>query len=186
MGSIINSFADEEFEVKRCLIILIKIMKLHGEFESKPRKFTHLNTTKLHWGLLWWFSSKEIKVKISQLCTTLWEPTDYRIQGILQARTLEWVAFPFSSGSFKPRTGSRVSSIAEGYFSSWAIREAQKESACKTGEQEMQVWFLRWEDPLEEGMATHSSILACKVPWTEEPGELQFIMSQRVRHNWSD
>ena len=39
------------------------------------------------------------------------------------------------------------------------------------------------EDPLEEEMATHSRILAWKNPWTEEPGELQSIGSQRVRHN---
>ena len=39
------------------------------------------------------------------------------------------------------------------------------------------------EDPLEEGMATHSSILVWKLPWTEEPGGLQFIGSQRVRYN---
>ena len=39
------------------------------------------------------------------------------------------------------------------------------------------------EDPLEEGMATHSSILAWRIPWTEEPGRLQFIGSQRVKHN---
>ena len=38
------------------------------------------------------------------------------------------------------------------------------------------------EDPLEEGMATHSSILAWRIPWTEEPGGLQSIWSQRVRH----
>ena len=49
--------------------------------------------------------------------------------------------------------------------------------------QEMQVQSLGWEDPLEEGMATHSSILAWRIPWTEEPGGLQFIGSQRVRHN---
>ena len=48
--------------------------------------------------------------------------------------------------------------------------------------QETQVRSLGWEDPLEEGMATHSSILAWRVPWTEEPGGLQFIGSQRVRH----
>ena len=42
------------------------------------------------------------------------------------------------------------------------------------------------EDPLEEGMATHSSILAWRIPWTEEPGGLQSIGSQRVGHNWSD
>ena len=48
----------------------------------------------------------------------------------------------------------------------------------------MQVWSLGLEDPLEEGMATHSSILAWRIPWTEEPGELQFIGSQRVEHDW--
>ena len=39
----------------------------------------------------------------------------------------------------------------------------------------MQVRFLGWEDPLEEGMATHSIILAWRIPWTEDPGGLQFI-----------
>ena len=39
------------------------------------------------------------------------------------------------------------------------------------------------EDPLEEGMATHSNILAWTIPWTEEPGRLQSMGSQRVRHN---
>ena len=41
---------------------------------------------------------------------------------------------------------------------------------------------LGWEHPLEEGMATHSRILAWKIPWTEEPGRLQSMESQRVRH----
>ena len=41
-------------------------------------------------------------------------------------------------------------------------------------------------DPLEEGMATHSSILAWRIPWTEEPGGLQSMGSQRVRHDWSN
>ena len=40
-----------------------------------------------------------------------------------------------------------------------------------------------WEDPPEEEMATHSSILAWRIPWTEEPGELQFIGAQKVRQN---
>ena len=47
---------------------------------------------------------------------------------------------------------------------------------------ETQVQSLSWEDPLEEGIATHSSILAWRVPWTEEPGGLQSMGSQRVRH----
>ena len=50
--------------------------------------------------------------------------------------------------------------------------------------QETQVWSLGWEDSLEKGRALHSSILACKTPWTEEPGGLQFMGLQRVRHDW--
>jgi len=48
------------------------------------------------------------------------------------------------------------------------------------------VWSLGWEDPLEKGMATHSSILAWRIPWTEEPGGLQSMGSQRAGHDWSD
>ena len=46
----------------------------------------------------------------------------------------------------------------------------------------MQVRSLGWEDPLEEGMAAHSSILAWRIPWTEEPSRLQSIGWQRVGH----
>ena len=55
----------------------------------------------------------------------------------------------------------------------------------------MRVRSLGWEDPLEEGMATHSSILAWRIPWTEEPAEVQSVGFQRVRlkqlstHTWS-
>ena len=49
--------------------------------------------------------------------------------------------------------------------------------------QETQVRFLGWEDLLEKGMATHSSILAQRIPWTEEPRRLQSMESQRVRHD---
>ena len=48
---------------------------------------------------------------------------------------------------------------------------------------ETRVQSLGWEDPLEKEMATHSSILAWKIPWTEEPGKLQSIGSQRVGHD---
>ena len=47
----------------------------------------------------------------------------------------------------------------------------------------IQVGPLDWEDPLEKGMATHSSILAWKIPWTEEPGGLQSMGSQSIGHN---
>jgi len=49
--------------------------------------------------------------------------------------------------------------------------------------QETWVPSLGWEDPLEKGMTTHSSILAWRIPWTEEPGRLQSMGSQRVRHD---
>ena len=49
--------------------------------------------------------------------------------------------------------------------------------------QEIQVQSLGQEDPLEKGMATHSTILAWKIPWTEEPGGLQSMGSQRVGNN---
>ena len=47
----------------------------------------------------------------------------------------------------------------------------------------MGVQSLTWEGPLEKGMATHSRILAWRIPWTEEPGGLQSIELQRVRHD---
>ena len=50
---------------------------------------------------------------------------------------------------------------------------------------ETQVWSLGQKDSLEKGIATHSSILAWSFPWTEEPGGLQSLGSQRVRHNWA-
>ena len=49
--------------------------------------------------------------------------------------------------------------------------------------QETWVRSLGWEDPLEEGMATHSSILAWRIPWTEEPGGLQCMDLERVGHD---
>ena len=51
------------------------------------------------------------------------QPMDYTVPGILQARILEWVAFPFSRGSFQPRDRAQVSHIAGGFFTSRATRE---------------------------------------------------------------
>ena len=50
----------------------------------------------------------------------------------------------------------------------------------------MRVQPLGKEGPLDEGMATHTSIIAWRMPWTEEPGRLQSLGSQRVGHDWSD
>ena len=54
------------------------------------------------------------------------------------------------------------------------------------GVQEIRIWSLGQEDPLEKGMAAYASILAWRIPWTEEPGGLQSIVSQNVRYDWSD
>ena len=51
--------------------------------------------------------------------------------------------------------------------------------------QEIWVRSLGGEDPLEKGMVAHSNILAWKIPWTEEPGRLQSMESQRVKHEWA-
>ena len=56
-----------------------------------------------------------------------------------------------------------------------------KESACNEGDMGS---ILGWEDPLEEGMTTHSSILAWRIPWTEEPRRLQSMGLQKVGHDW--
>ena len=53
-------------------------------------------------------------------------PNPYRVHGILQARILEWVAFPFTRGSSQPRDSTQVSRIAGGFFTSWATGEAQE------------------------------------------------------------
>ena len=50
--------------------------------------------------------------------------------------------------------------------------------------EETRVQSLGQEDPLEEGMATHASVLAWRIPWTEEPDGLQSMGSQRVKHDW--
>ena len=62
-----------------------------------------------------------------------------------------------------------------------------KEPACQCRtHKRLEVWALGWEDPLEEGMATHPSILAWEMPQTEEPGGLESMGSHRIRHDWSD
>ena len=57
-----------------------------------------------------------LKVKVAQLCPMLCDPMGYRVHGILQARILEWVAFPFPRGSSQPRDQAQVSHIACRFF----------------------------------------------------------------------
>ena len=67
-----------------------------------------------------------VKAKVAQSCPTLWDPVNSTVHGILQGSILELVAFPFSKGSFQLRDQTQVSCIADGFFTSWATREAQE------------------------------------------------------------
>ena len=66
--------------------------------------------------------SSESEVKVAQLCPTLCDPMDYIVHGTLQARILEWVAYPFSSRSSQLRNWTRVSCIASRFFTNWAMK----------------------------------------------------------------
>ena len=68
----------------------------------------------------------KVKVWIAQSCPTLCDPMDYTVHGILQARILEWVAFPFSRGSSQPRDWNHVSHIAGEFFTSWATNSKKQ------------------------------------------------------------
>ena len=126
----------------------------------------------------------------AQLCPTLCDPVDCSLPAssahrILQARILEWVAMHISSGSSRSGDGTvslMSPALAGGFFTTWASLVAQMVK-CLPTMQETQVQSLGREDPLEKEMAIHSSILAWRIPWTEEPGGLQSMGSQRVRHN---
>ena len=147
--------------------------------------------------------------KVAQSCPSLCDPMDCSlpgssVHGIFQARVLEWVAISFSRESSQPRDWTRVSHIAGRRFIVWATREDLLYKSfliCCSGlarylsgkrvclpvqePQEMWVWPLGQEDPLEKETATNSSILAWRIPWTEDPGGLQSLGSQRVGHDWA-
>ena len=74
----------------------------------------------------------KVKVKVTQSCLTLCDPVDYSVHGILQARILEWVAFPFSKWSSQLRGQTQVSHIAGWFFTSWATGEETKISESHT------------------------------------------------------
>ena len=107
------------------------------EVPWKQRLYIYsVTSTDLHWAFVYW---KYIKchnqantwgyregVKVAQSCLTLCNSMDYTVHGILLARILEWVAFPFSRGSFQPRDQTQVSCIAGVFFISWATREVQE------------------------------------------------------------
>ena len=125
-------------------------------------------------------------------------PSSSSVHRISQTRILKWIAISFSRESFWPSDQTHVSCIGRQICYHWDTREALFphtylfEWASLVAQminsppamQETWVWPLGQEDPLEKGIATHSSILAWRIPWTEEPHRLQSMGSPRVRHNW--
>ena len=85
--------------------------------------------------------------------------------------------------AFEERECQESSNVTKWYVAMpWASLVAQTGKNLPAM-QETQLGFLGGEDPLEKGMATHSSILTWRIPWIEEPGELQSMGSQRVGHD---
>ena len=84
-------------------------------FSSFIHNYQNLEATKMYFN----------KLKVAQSCPTLCNPMEYTAHGILQARILEWVVFPFSRGSSQPRDQTQVSHITGRFFTSWTTREAQ-------------------------------------------------------------
>ena len=103
-------------------------------------------------------------VKVAQLCPTLCDPMGYTVHGILQARILEWVAYPFSSRSSLPRNQTQVFNIAGGFFTNWAIRKAREETGGplyyyswpKTSRASLGLW-------LRAGLCISSSQAECQL-----------------------
>ena len=79
-----------------------------------------------------WARQAAAKVKVAQLCPSLCDPMDYTAHGILQARILEWVAFPFSRGSSQPRDQTWVFCTAGRFFTIWATNEGPDLKFIKT------------------------------------------------------
>ena len=81
-----------------------------------------------------------LKMKVAQSCPTLSNPMDSTVHGILQARILEWVAFPFSRVSSKPRGQTQVSHVAGGFFTSWVWLISILYPVIWTWKSELSVW----------------------------------------------
>ena len=141
------------------------------------------------------------EVKVTRLCPTLCDLKDYTVHGILQASILEWVAIPFSRGSFKTRSSTlqadflpaepqgkpKNTGVGSLFFLqgilptqelNWGLLHCRRilyqlsyqgsPQLVKNPPAMREIWVqsLVWEDPLEKGTATHSSILAWTIPWT--------------------
>ena len=114
---------------------------------------------------------------VAQSCRTLCDPMDGSPPGSSVYGNLEWVVilFSISPRPREPRDRTPVFCIAGGPFTIWATRGKS-----------LNIWYPRSSWLVEKEMATHSNILPWRIPGKEEPGELPFMGSHRVGHDWSD
>ena len=112
------------------------------------------------------------KVKVAQSCLAFCDPRDYTVLGF--SRPEYWSGQPFPSPGDLPNPEIEPESPA------LQADSLPTELSGKPTMQEMRVQSLGQEDPLEENMAIHSSILSWRIPGKEEPGGLQSIGSQRI------
>ena len=105
------------------IAFLVSVTKHHKRAYRSGNLLSHSSKIKVS---AWVLPLECCEVKAAQSCLTLYNPIDCTVHGVLQARMLKWVAFPFSRGSSQPRNWTWVSHVAGGFFASWAIREAQE------------------------------------------------------------
>ena len=139
---------------------------------------------------------------VAQPCPALWESMDYSPPGssvhrISQARIVEWVAISFSTTSSQFRDLKHICLQCRRsnvfvcvYIHVYVYIHKRASLVAQTirnlpAKQETYVWSLDWKAPLEKAMATPCSIFAWEIPWTEEPGGLQFMESLRVGYDWA-
>ena len=130
----------------------------------------------------------KVKVKITQSSPTLCDPIDYTVYGILWARTLEWIAFPFPRGSSLPRYQTQVSRIAGEFFTSWATREAP----CLQGGTQISLlsWSLMIQTPHDFLIAvismwqTHVTLFHCVFLEPKLDRALRTLRSWLTQHSF--
>ena len=150
--------------------------------------------------------------KSLQSCPTLCDPIDgsppgSAVPGILQARTLEWVVISFSNAwKWKvkvkslscvrllatPWTVAHQAPLSKGFsrqeyledMKNWNYSSQFDMENSMLRVQALSILYISLSTVKEKAMATHSSTLAWKIPWMEEPGRLQSMGSRRVRHDW--
>ena len=117
---------------------------------------------------------------------TLWIVVQQAFLSIEFSRQEYRSGLPFPSAGDLPNPGTEPESPAL-QAKSLLSEPSSIELRCQSRYTwETRVWSLEQEDPLEEGVAIHPSILAWRIPWTGEPGMLQSVSPQRVGYNWSD